>query len=163
MPSNQNLTPHPSVVLPGIRNGLRAVIRRDDKILMLRKSSSAYGERYVLPGGTQDPGETIDRALNRECREEIGTGVEIIALLHVADFFKPRDTDPPTYRHQIEFLLSCRVPESYQATTGSKPDRHQVGVVWLPLDNLAAQPVFPCQLVEILRSPPSAVYLGRID
>ena len=137
-------------LLPGIRNGARAVVLREGRALFLHKRSPVYGERYVLPGGSQDLGETLEEALDRECREEIGTAVEIVDLLHVADFFKPRDTDPPTFRHQVEFLFACRVPVDYVPTAGIKPDRHQVDVVWLPLDGLAGKPVFPSGLPGIL-------------
>lgn len=140
----------PEGLLPGIRNGARAVIMRDAQVLFLHKRSPMYGERYVLPGGSQDLGETLEQALDRECREEIGTGIEILDLLHVADFFKPRDTTPPTWRHQVEFLFTCAVPDDYVPHAGIKPDRHQIDVVWLPIEALDTKPVFPEGLPEIL-------------
>ena len=71
-------------LLPLIRNAARALILRDGEILLLRKEDDDGSERYALPGGAQDPGETLRQALNRECLEEIGTEVEIRDLLHVA-------------------------------------------------------------------------------
>ena len=59
-------------------------------ILCLRKAGFEQGERFALPGGGQDLGETLEQALNRECVEEIGTQVEIRDLVYVADCFKPR-------------------------------------------------------------------------
>ena len=52
---------------PGIRNAARAVILREGSILLLRKNGSGGGERFALPGGAQDLGETLEQALNREC------------------------------------------------------------------------------------------------
>ena len=69
---------------PVIRNAVRALIIREGRILLLRKEDER-GERFALPGGAQDLGETLEQALNRECQEEIGTGVQIIDLVHVAD------------------------------------------------------------------------------
>jgi 8-oxo-dGTP pyrophosphatase MutT (NUDIX family) len=44
-------------------------------VLLLRQS---YGDqRWGLPGGSVEPGETIVAALGRECREELGVEVEI--------------------------------------------------------------------------------------
>src|SRR5210317_493790 len=97
-------------LIPGIRNAARALIIRQDRILLLRKEGGGRGERYALPGGAQDPGENLRDALNRECEEEIGTAVDIGELLHVAEFFKLRDTQPPTRRHLVEFLFRCAVP-----------------------------------------------------
>ena len=75
---------------PGIRNAVRAVIVRDEQLLLLHKDGGPRGERYALPGGAQDAGETLLDALQRECVEEIGSEVQVAQLLHVADYFKPR-------------------------------------------------------------------------
>lgn len=46
-----------------------------DRVLLLR---ATYGEgAWGLPGGALEPGETVHEALARECREELGTEVEI--------------------------------------------------------------------------------------
>lgn len=47
----------------------------NQSVLLLRQS---YGDqRWGLPGGAVEPGETIVAALERECREELGVDVEI--------------------------------------------------------------------------------------
>ena len=153
-------------LIPGIRNAARAVILRDAHILLLRKEGGGQGERYALPGGAQDPGETLAQALNRECREEIGTEVEILRLIHVADYFKPRDTDPPSTRQLLEFLFECSVPPGYTAANGYRPDKHQVEVVWMPLGDLPNIPLLPRSLAVHLQETGHAgktVYLGEIE
>ena len=52
---------------PVIRNTVRAVIVRDNRILLLRKEDELQGERYALPGGAQEAGETLEQTVNREC------------------------------------------------------------------------------------------------
>jgi ADP-ribose pyrophosphatase YjhB (NUDIX family) len=121
---------------PDIRNAARALIIRRGRILLLRKEGGGRAERFALPGGAQDPGETLQAALNRECIEEIGTPVEIDDLIHVADFFKLRDTEPPSRRHVVEFLFRCSVPDDYSPRNGHHPDRHQVEVVWASVDEV---------------------------
>ena len=128
---------------PDIRNAARALIIRQDKILLLRKEGGARPERFALPGGAQDPGEPLQEALNRECMEEIGTPVEVGDLIHVADFFKLRDTEPPTHRHGVEFRFHCSVPDDYSPRNGHHPDRHQVEVIWTSLDEVPQMPLFP--------------------
>ena len=151
---------------PDIRNAVRAVIVRNDQVLLLKKTGGARGKRYALPGGAQDPGETLAQALNRECLEEIGSAVEILALMNVADHFKARETDPPSTRHVVEFLFRCTVPADYVAQNGIKPDKSQIDVVWLKLVDLAAAPLYPESLSHwlpegILRA--TNVYLGTIE
>lgn len=146
-----------------IRNAARAVIIHDKQILLLKKVGGNRPERYALPGGAQDPGESLTVALQRECEEEIGTQVEIGRLAHVAEFCKRRDTEPPSRRHLVEFLFLCRVPDGYRAQSGHHPDRHQVDVVWMGLDGLATAPLFPAYLRDCLGGPATAedaFYLG---
>jgi 8-oxo-dGTP diphosphatase len=151
---------------PNIRNAVRAVIIRDSRILLIRKEYEDGSQRFALPGGAQDPGETLTTALDRECQEEIGTDVRILSLLHVADWFKPRDTVPPSTRHLVEFLFACDVEESYIPKNGYHPDKHQVEVVWIELDRLGSIPLQPRSIATYLphiQQEKSAVYLGTID
>ena len=154
------------MLIPPIRNAARAVIVRDGSILLLRKEGYPQGVRYALPGGGQDLGETLEQALLRECREEIGTQVNIRGLVHVADTFKPRDTSPPGTRHLVEFLFDCSIPRDYTPCNGPHPDKHQVAVDWIGLDTLPEMPLYPRSLATWLvgmsaRSGPT--YLGSID
>ncbi len=155
-------------IIPPIRNAVRAVIRRDNSILLLRKDGyeQGEGERFALPGGGQDLGETLEQALNRECLEEIDTRVEIHDLVYVADYFKPRETIPHSTRHLVEFLFTCSVPADYVPRSGHHPDKHQVEVVWVGLDALAGTPLNPGALIPYLVDPgvrSDTVYLGTID
>ena len=151
---------------PDIRNAVRAVILRNDQLLLLKKTGGDRGERYALPGGAQNLGETLAQALERECLEEIGSAVEILTLMNVADHFKTRETDPPSTRHMVEFLFRCTVPDDYVAHNGIKPDKRQLDVVWVNLAKLAAMPLYPESLSHwlpegILRD--TAVYLGTME
>jgi ADP-ribose pyrophosphatase YjhB (NUDIX family) len=153
-------------LIPGIRNAARALIIRQDQILLLRKEGGGRGERYALPGGAQDPGENLRVALNRECEEEIGTAVDIGELLHVAEFFKLRDTQPPTRRHLVEFLFRCAVPGDYTPRNGYRPDKHQVEVVWADMEALAGLPIFPRYLSTCIpnsRGGDLTHYLGTFE
>jgi len=153
-------------LIPGIRNAARAVIVRDGRILLLRKQGGGQGERFALPGGAQNLGETLAQALNRECEEEIGTAVEIVRLLHIADYFKHRDTDPPSRRQLLEILFECTVPSGYAPRSGYRPDKHQIEVVWMPVEDLPAIKLLPASLSVHLgenSADASAVYLGEIE
>ena len=153
-------------LLPTIRNTVRAIIVKDDQVLLLQKLDD-NGPRYALPGGGQDTGESLQESLQRECMEEIGSKVTIKQLLHIADYFKIRTTTPESKRHLVEFLFVCEVADDYQPGMGSHPDKHQVGVAWADLSELRKFPVFArFTLVEITRyltqysSQP--IYLGLV-
>lgn len=151
---------------PGIRNGARACIFRDGSVLLLEKNSPDYGRRYALPGGSQELGESLAEALRRECEEEIGTRVEILDLVHVAEYHKPRDRPPGSYRHVVEFLFACEVPDDYRPRSGARPDKHQVGVAWVPMQALVDAPIAPTglrTLLPTLLERGRATYLGQIE
>jgi ADP-ribose pyrophosphatase YjhB (NUDIX family) len=150
-------------LIPGIRNAVRAVITQDDSVLLQRKIDDNGTERYALPGGAQEHGERLTEALQRECEEEIGTRVKVIDLLFVGDYFKPRETSPPTTRQLLEFLFICSVDAGYQPQNGPRPDKHQVEVVWVPFDSLDGINLVPAGYVELLRKQESPrVYVGQI-
>ncbi|MEN8176528.1 MAG: NUDIX domain-containing protein [Pseudomonadota bacterium] len=154
------------IIDSAIRNAARALIVQGGRILLLRKEGGGAGERYALPGGAQEPGETLQQALKRECAEEIGVEVTIRDLVHVADYFKPRDTDPPSTRQLVEFLFACDVPADYQARNGHRPDKHQVEVVWADLEKLSAMRLLPRSLAGYLQpsgSEAPGTYLGTLD
>ena len=151
-------------ILERIRITPRAVIVNENEILLQHKVYEDGSERYVLPGGAIEPGETIEQALIRECQEEIGTIIMVELLLHVADFFRERKTSPPTRRQQVELLFQCRVPENYLAQNGPAPDKHQVAVEWVALSQLEER-LYPPAIVDKLLNLTinSPVYLGLIE
>ena len=133
---------------------------------MLRKQRGDQ-VKFALPGGAQDPGESLVVALERECREEIDVSVKVHELIHVADYFKARSTMPPSTRHLVEFLFRCSVPGDYLPRSGCHPDKSQVGVEWVPLVDLPALTVTPNSYAAILgacvRHDRLQGYLGTID
>ena len=132
------------------RVAVRAVIIRGDALLVLEKRYPEGDGAVALPGGTQDPGETLVDAARRECEEEIGTPAEADALAYVCEYRK-RSRDPAKpLRHKVEIGLRCEVPPDYEPRMGPSPDPHQVGVRWLPLAELEATRLDPPGIVPLL-------------
>lgn len=68
-----------------IRSSVQAIIIHEGKLLTLKKYD--YNKfMNILPGGGQEPGETLKEAVIRECREEIGVKVEVNELLFVSEY-----------------------------------------------------------------------------
>jgi ADP-ribose pyrophosphatase YjhB (NUDIX family) len=150
-------------LIPGIRNAVRAVITSNGSVLLQRKVDDDGTERYTLPGGAQEQGERLADALQRECEEEIGARVKIIDLMFVGDYFRVKKTDPPTTRHLLEFLFACTVDGDYQPANGPHPDRHQVDVVWMPIENLTDINLVPADYIALLQGQvQSRIYVGQL-
>ena len=50
------------------------------RLLLIRRTDNYL---YAIPGGGQEPGETVGQAVVREVREETGTEVESVELMGV--------------------------------------------------------------------------------
>lgn len=160
-----SVRPEQSAIALPIRNAVRALVLHDGQVLLLRKHYPDQGDRHALPGGGQEPGELLHESLQRECVEEIGTTVEIVALNQVAEVFRKRERNGGQYRHQVEFIFLCRVPSTYQARSGAKPDRHQVAVEWVGLqhlDHLDMRPYGTAGLIRRAMLDLEAAYVGLV-
>ncbi len=138
----------------------------DGRILAIEKRGGLTSHHYVLPGGAQDPGETLHQALVRECEEEIGVRVQVIGLIHVADYFNPRKTVPPSTRHQVEFFFKCTVPDSYVPRNGSRPDKRQTAVAWLDIEQPGDKLFSPDSVRRLILEPEPRdrpVYIGELS
>ncbi|MFC0651817.1 NUDIX domain-containing protein [Lederbergia wuyishanensis] len=49
--------------------GVRILLIQDEKVLLVKHT---YQNHWYLPGGGVEKSETLERAIRRECKEEIG-------------------------------------------------------------------------------------------
>jgi 8-oxo-dGTP diphosphatase len=81
--------------------GCLAVVRRDGRILLARRSVPPGVGRWGFPGGVQELGETVHRCAERELLEETGIIAEPVATLGVLDTIRRDDAD----RVKVHFAL----------------------------------------------------------
>jgi 8-oxo-dGTP diphosphatase len=63
-----------------------AIVVRNGKLLVLRRSSGSIAGSWEFPGGKVDSGESPEQALARELREELGVKAEVREELARASF-----------------------------------------------------------------------------
>ncbi|MGJ3241339.1 MAG: NUDIX domain-containing protein [Opitutales bacterium] len=148
-----------------VRTAARALILQEGRLLCIRMQDKR-GQFYILPGGGQQPGETLEQTLLRECREEIAAVVRIEGLAYVREYIGRNHNFSPTHRqfHQVETVFRCTLlthPE--QLGQGHERDKKQVGFAWIPVDNLGRIDFLPRVIVPFFQDggfhPPSR-YLG---
>ena len=127
----------------GIRLVARAAIVRDDAILLVAFDGE-NGFHYNLPGGGVEPGETLYDAVRREVREEAAAEVEVKQLLFVYECFPPDygftlDEKP----HCVDFLFRCALCEGSEPRLPDNPDKNEIAVHWIPLDEFSSAPLVP--------------------
>jgi ADP-ribose pyrophosphatase YjhB (NUDIX family) len=142
----------PSVIL----NTVKAIIRASGHLLAIRCSLDG-ATYYTLPGGQQYPGETLIRAIERECREEISCDVAVGDLFLV--------TERPTYGlgHMVDHYFLCELRPDTMPKVGLHPDARQESVDWIPLAEIEHYHLHPLGLRRVIAGldDRSHVYCGH--
>lgn len=86
--------------------GVGGVVVEHGRVLLIRRGKAPLRGRWSIPGGTVERGESLERAVVREMREETGLDVEPLELLTVFDRID-RDGDAVTF-HYVIVDYRCR-------------------------------------------------------
>ncbi len=127
-----------------IRTAARALIIQDKKVLAV-KMQDKTGIFYILPGGGQEHGETLRESLERECLEELGTGIEISELIYVREYIGKNHEFRNAHSkfHQVEMVFRCTLPDPSGVDMHLKHDKKQIGVEWIPLSLIPETRILP--------------------
>ncbi len=155
--------PNHPVFRPVIRSTPRAFILSGQNLLVQEKQHPVKGRYFTLPGGKQEPGEDLITALKRECREEIGVDVFVAELLHVAEVYREK-SGGTELQHQLDFIFTCRVPDTYEPRLGPAPDPHQTATRWISSEDAQhLRPVYVTKLFSLGCRRNAEVYLGPFN
>ncbi len=87
----------PSITVDG-------VIIKDGKILLIKRKNEPFKGAWALPGGFVEYGETVEKAVLREVKEETGMDAKIKKLVGV---YSDPARDPRGHTISIVFLLEA--------------------------------------------------------
>ncbi|MCA1063693.1 NUDIX hydrolase [Rossellomorea sp. AcN35-11] len=126
--------------------GVYGVCFENDKLLVIRKNRGPYMNRYDLPGGSLEEGESLSQALKREYLEETGLDVELEENIGAVDFKLPWKWREYTDVHHIAVYYSVRfiageisVPEPFEA-------QDSLGAVWVTEEEVSIDNASPLVL-----------------
>jgi ADP-ribose pyrophosphatase YjhB (NUDIX family) len=149
-----------------IYNTVKGIIFNTEEVLLIKKEYEDGRILYTLPGGGQEPGETLEETLSRELYEEIAASVKIVDLVGVYEYKQNSNRDPGLLKHKVEFAFYCHIEGPYSATMGPHPDPHQTDVVWIHRQSLNEINLYPVELKDILLQemlPGRRIYMGEIN
>lgn len=117
-----------------------AIIIHDDKIFATQRGYGEFKDGWEFPGGKIEAGESPQKALVREIREELDTEIE------VGDLFDTVEYDYPTFHLSMECFF-CTVK------SGNLVLKEHEAARWLTKDNLDSVEWLPADegLIEKLK------------
>lgn len=117
------------------------VVRDGDRFALVQEAK--HGQRWYLPAGRVEPGESIVAGALRETREESGLEVELDGILRVEHTPSPNGS------------ARCRVFFTAHPSAGARlkhaADEHSLTAAWVTLDELPRYPLRGSEVSDILR------------
>lgn len=110
MPKMQTLIEHNGRVYPPRPIvGVGGIIIKEDKVLLGLRGKEPEKGKWSIPGGAVEIGETLEEALAREVREEVGIKVRINRIVAILDRIIKDESDNTLYHYVlVDFLC---IPE----------------------------------------------------
>ncbi|MEU2872756.1 NUDIX domain-containing protein [Streptomyces olivoreticuli] len=151
-----------------LRNAACGLVVRDNRVLLARGTwPDPNIETYWLPGGGQQPGETLAACAEREVLEETGVRVEAGPLLvlreHIAGNHPGSNIPFETGHHRVEAIFWCTALDIPGTLGGSLHDDVQTGVDWVPLETVPSLPMIPPFLQRRLPELAAQAAAGNIQ
>jgi len=81
------------------------VIIKGNKIVLIRRKNKPFKDKWALPGGFVDYGETVENAIIREINEETSLKVKIKDLIGI---YSNPNRDPRGHTISIVYLLEIK-------------------------------------------------------
>lgn len=116
---------------------------RDGKVLLIRRGKEPLRGRWSVPGGTLEPGETLQQGVVREIREETGMAVVVLEFLTVFERIE-RQAGALAYHYVIvDYLCEARSGEARAASDAE-------AVAWAGPNELGAYDL-PEKALEVIQ------------
>ena len=124
--------------------GVGIVVFRGDEVLLVERAKPPIRNRWSIPGGAQETGETVHEAALRELMEETGLEADLIGLIDVVDSIT-RDQDSRVQFHYtlVDFAAEWRSGEAAAADDVA-------AVRWVPIADIEAMGLWT-ETVRIIR------------
>ncbi|SFK97145.1 ADP-ribose pyrophosphatase YjhB, NUDIX family [Shimia haliotis] len=114
---SKNATPSESLHMPSPRIAARALILRDDKLLLVNAYPAGQSDLWCAPGGGVEKHTSLPDNLIREVREETGLTILVGAPALINEFH-----DPDLNFHQIDIYFRCDITSGELSSDWCDPE-----------------------------------------
>ncbi len=123
-----------------VRHRATAIIKNNDKFLLFHRIKPGR-DYFMFPGGGVEEGETVEKALKREVKEELNVSVGNFKQLFVVDnIYAPAwATIHPGQKQIYHFFLIEKytgIPELSGPEKSQANDQNEYIIAWLSLDEI---------------------------
>ena len=136
-----------------VRLAVRALILREDRLLLVNAWPSGQSDLLCAPGGGVERGSSLPDNLQREVWEECGLRVEVGAVAMVNEFH-----DPNGSFHQVEVFFRCSIVDGDPDGDWTDPEGIVSERKWLTRQELATLHFKPGKLIDVAWSNKVVVY-----
>jgi ADP-ribose pyrophosphatase YjhB (NUDIX family) len=124
--------------------GVGVVVRRAEKILLIKRGQPPRQGEWSIPGGLIRLGEKMEDCAIREVLEETGLSVRIVGLIDVVDLIERDEKDAVRYHYAMVDFVADWI--SGEATAGDDA----AAVAWASLAELGSYGLWD-KTAEIIR------------
>lgn len=117
--------------------GIYGIIFKDNSLLVIKKTSGPYINRFDLPGGSQEPGEKLEDTLIREIKEETNLTIKKFHQLGVVNFIYPWIYKDTNMNNHIAVFYEIDVVQGKNfGTVNQFSGQDSLGSTWVSLEKL---------------------------
>lgn len=130
------------------KTGCSVFICEGEKVLLIKRGKDPLKDHWSLPGGSQEPGETLEECAIRELFEETSLVAHRISFARVRDRMGHDNAGELTHH----FVLATFIIEHYTGTPVAGDDAADIG--WYTLEEMnllkttPGTPEFIAELME---------------
>ena len=125
--------------------GVYALIKKEDKVLLIKKSRGPYIGKLDLPGGGFEFGETPLETLHREVKEETGLTVLKEELLDVISknttYINIEDIERTI--HHIGIIYNVKIESNDDQLKDFADGEDSLGATWVEISSLKKEELSP--------------------
>lgn len=117
--------------------GVYGIIHQNGQILVIKKNAGPYINRYDLPGGSQESGESLADTLIREIEEETAIIAVKFQQIGITNFIFPWDYEDKNMNNHLAVFYNVNQFSGKPRMDAINFDgQDSLGALWLPLSSI---------------------------